>query len=157
MTLQPEIKNRATYVLFVLTLFLMTLTGFGQMPIYKRYYLSDIPGMNWLANFYATRYVHYLGAVVLIFFVTYFLISFILRRKRIKPTKTGYLRSVILLGIVLSGVLLVMKNYPGYLFSPNFIIFLNLFHLISVMLFLMLSLICLLLKKEWIMKERTAV
>jgi hypothetical protein len=32
---------------YILTLFAMALTGFGQMPIFKRYYISDIPGMGW--------------------------------------------------------------------------------------------------------------
>ncbi|MDO8941789.1 MAG: hypothetical protein Q7U75_01325, partial [Desulfobacterales bacterium] len=52
--------------LYMITLVTMTLTGFGQMPIYKRYYLSDIPGLEWLADFYLTRYAHYIGASVLL-------------------------------------------------------------------------------------------
>ena len=48
---------------YILTLFVMVLTGFGQMPIFKRYYISDIPGMGWLAKFYVTHYIHYLGAI----------------------------------------------------------------------------------------------
>ena len=46
--------------LYVLTVFFMALTGFGQMPIYKRYYLSDIPGFGWLAEFFIIHYIHYL-------------------------------------------------------------------------------------------------
>ena len=28
-------------ILYIITVFSMALTGFGQMPIYKRYYLAD--------------------------------------------------------------------------------------------------------------------
>ena len=31
--------------LYVLTLIVMGFTGFGQMPIFKRYYIADIPGI----------------------------------------------------------------------------------------------------------------
>ena len=59
-------QNRSMRYLYLLTVFFMSLTGFGQMPIYKRYYLSDIPGFGWLANFWTTRYVHYVGAALLL-------------------------------------------------------------------------------------------
>ena len=35
---------------FLATVFFLTLTGFGQMPIFKRYYIADIPGLGWLAD-----------------------------------------------------------------------------------------------------------
>ena len=33
---------------YLTTVFFLTLTGFGQMPIFKRYYIADIPGLGWL-------------------------------------------------------------------------------------------------------------
>ena len=72
MTAFPESKAAGaartpwTARLYASTLAVMALTGFGQMPIYNRYYMSDIPGLGWLADFYATRYVHYIGASVLL-------------------------------------------------------------------------------------------
>ncbi|MBW2050308.1 MAG: hypothetical protein JRJ09_17530, partial [Deltaproteobacteria bacterium] len=52
--------------LYILTFIVMAFTGFGQMPIFKRYYISDIPGMAWSADFYATHYIHYMGAILLL-------------------------------------------------------------------------------------------
>ena len=128
----------------------MALTGFGQMPIYKRYYLSDMPGFGWLANFWTTRYVHYIGAAMLLAIVAYMLIEYItsIRAQR-KITLSGYLRGALLLGIVLTGVCFVIKNFPVFVFSPEFIIALNLSHLGFVMAFLLVNLYCLIFKKLW--------
>jgi len=32
--------------IYLTTTFLLVLTGFGQMPIFKRYYIADIPGLG---------------------------------------------------------------------------------------------------------------
>ena len=73
--------NRIMRYLFLASVFLMALTGFGQMPIYKRYYMADIPGFGWLANFYTTRYVHYLGAALLLALLSYFLFDYFFLRR----------------------------------------------------------------------------
>ena len=142
--------NRSMRFMYVLTVFFMALTGFGQMPIYKRYYMSDIPGFNWLANFWTTRYVHYVGAALLLAIVAYLLVQhvFLIRTQR-KITPSGYLRGLLLLGIVLTGVLFVIKNFAVSVFSPEFIIALNLSHLGFVMIFLLVNLYCLIFKKQW--------
>ena len=143
-------QSRPMRFVYVLTVFLMALTGFGQMPIYKRYYLSDIPGFGWLANFWTTRYVHYAGAALLLAIVAYMVVQHvILIRTRRKITPSGYLRGILLVGIVLTGVLVVIKNFPLIVFSPEFIIALNLSHLGFVMIFLLINLYCLIFKKRW--------
>lgn len=143
-------QNRPMRYLYILTVFCMALTGFGQMPIYKRYYLSDIPGFSWLANFWTTRYVHYAGAALLLAIVAYLLVQHvILIRAQRKITPSGYLRGVLLLGILLTGVLFVIKNFAVFVFSPEFIIALNLSHLGFVMIFLLVNLYCLIFKKQW--------
>ena len=137
-------------VLYIITVFSMALTGFGQMPIYKRYYLADIPGLQWLANFWTTRYVHYLGAVLLLALLAYVVFDYlVLNRKTVKITLTGHLRGVLLAGIVTTGILFVLKNFPVYLFPPAFITILDLGHLGFVMSFLLVSLYCLVFKKKW--------
>lgn len=131
-------------------IFLMALTGFGQMPIFKRYYLSDIPGFGWLADFWMTRTVHYVGAIILLALLAYVATGFILARwydRRL--TSSGYLRLALLGAIVLTGILFVIKNFSIYLFSPGVVVFLDLCHLGCVMAFLMVNLYCLVLKKQW--------
>ena len=147
---QSNGQNRSLRFMYVLTVFLMALTGFGQMPIYKRYYLSDVPGLGWLANFWTTRYVHYAGAALLLAIVVYLLVEHVtLIRSRRKVSPSGYLRGILLLGIVLTGVLFVIKNFPVFVFSPEFIIALNLSHLGLVMIFLLVNLYCLIFRKQW--------
>jgi heme A synthase len=136
--------------LYIFTVFSMALTGFGQMPIYKRYYLADIPGLQWLSNFWTTRYVHYFGAVLLLALLAYVVFAYVMMdRKKEKITLSGYLRGVLLAGIITTGILFVIKNFPIYLFSPAFITVLDLSHLGFVMSFLLVSLYCLVFKKNW--------
>jgi hypothetical protein len=136
--------------LYIATLSVMALTGFGQMPIYNRYYLSDIPGLGWLADFYATRNVHYIGAAVLLALVFYAALDFLFMKKRkIKITGSGYLRLALLVGIVFSGGFIVIKNLPYVHFPEGLIIGVNLLHLGMAMSFLVMNLLCLVTKKRW--------
>ena len=136
--------------IYLLTIFFLTLSGFGQMPIFKRYYIADIPGLGWLAEFFITHYIHYLAAILFLAFTAYMIIDYLLsKRKSRQVTATGYVRSVLLAGILASGVFLVLRNLTGSNFSSGFIIFLNLCHLGLVIAFLFVSLYCLGYKKQW--------
>ena len=135
---------------YLLTVFFLTLSGFGQMPIFKRYYIADIPGLGWLAEFFVTHYIHYMAAILFLAFTAYMIIDYLLlKRKSRRLTATGYVRAALLAGILMSGVFLVIRNLPGTNFSAAFIIFLDLCHLGLVMGFLFVSLFCLIYKKQW--------
>lgn len=137
--------------LYRFLLFLCALTGFGQMPIYKRYYMADIPGFGWLADFYVTRYVHYLGAVLLLGLLAYALVDYLLRRRALgAPSWSALVRGALLAVIVLSGLFFVAKNLAGAYFPPAAIIAGNLIHLCAVMGLLGVSLFCLLFRKRWL-------
>jgi len=130
--------------------FFLTLTGFGQMPIFKRYYIADIPGLGWLAEFFITHYIHYLAAILFLAFTAYMIIDYLLsQRKTRRLTISGYVRSALLAGILASGVFLVVRNLAGSNLSVDFIIFLDLCHLGLVMAFLFVSLYCFVYKKQW--------
>ena len=143
-------RNRSVYYLYLLTILFITLSGFGQMPIFKRYYIADAPGLGWLALFYVTHYVHYICAAVIIGITSYSAAGHLLRSgKKLKLTFTGYLRSALIAGLIATGILLVIRNFEGYIFSHNLIILLDLSHLALVMLFLFTSLYCFVFKKKW--------
>ena len=136
--------------LYLTTIFLLTLTGFGQMPIFKRYYIADLPGLGWLAEFFVTHYIHYLGAIVFLALVAYIVFDhMILKRRSRKLSKTGWIRCFLLAIILFSGVFLVIRNFSDSNLSANFIILLDLSHLGSVMAFLLLSAYCLIFRKKW--------
>ncbi len=135
---------------YLLTIFFLVLSGFGQMPIFKRYYIADIPGLGWLAEFFVTHYIHYLGAIVFLAFTGYIVIDYlVLARKSRKLTANGFVRGVLLAGILANGIFLVIRNLAGSNLSADFIIFLDICHLGLVMAFLLVSLYCLIFKKQW--------
>jgi len=144
------VRWRPVRFIYVLTLFLMALTGFGQMPIYNRYYMSDIPGLGWLADFYVTRNIHYFGAVILLGLVFYTAFDFILsNRQQVKLSASAWVRVALLAAVIFSGALIVYKNFPYVHLSDGFIIALDLFHLAAAMAFLAVNGVCLIAKRKW--------
>jgi hypothetical protein len=130
---------------------MLTLTGFGQMPIFKRYYIADIPGFGWLAQFYITHYLHYLFAAIFLGISTFAVIDYFVSGKKdsLKISASGYIKVFLLSVLIITGVLLVLKNFEGYIFSPGIIALLNVTHLGLVMVLLVVSLLTLVLKKKW--------
>jgi hypothetical protein len=94
--------------------------------------------------------MHYLFAILLLG-ITAFIITgyFLTNRKKIKITPSGYIRGAVLFGLVITGVLLVIRNLAGSNFPPSLIIFLDLSHLTLVMVLLIAGLYCIIFKKKW--------
>lgn len=46
------------------SIFLLFFSGFGQMPLYKRYMITDL--LPWTGDYWLTLKLHYLGAIVLL-------------------------------------------------------------------------------------------
>jgi hypothetical protein len=136
---------------FYMTLLLfMALSGFGQMPIFKRYYIADLPGLGWLAQFYVTHYIHYVGAALLLAIAAHYLVRFfIAERPRRRVSAYGLIQGGIMLTIVVTGALRVIKNYEGYYLSSGMIVFLDILHLAAVMLMLVVGLWGLIARKRW--------
>ena len=144
-------NNLALRWLYIVTFIVLAFTGFGQMPIFKRYYISDIPGMGWSADFYFTHYIHYLGASILLALFAYVSADFLLLgKKKAKLTTSAHVRILILIGIVATGVLRVFKNLPDVVFSPGFTLFIDIGHLGFVMAYFLVILFCLILKSGWL-------
>ncbi|MFP3998859.1 MAG: FeS-binding protein [Desulfosalsimonas sp.] len=142
-------RRKIQYV-YGLTLFLLALTGFAQMPIFKRYYIADIPGLGWLAEFYTTHFIHYLGAAAILAIGAYFAAEFLLVTRRYRRlSASGSVRAAILCGIMASGILLVIRNSFFVPFSPQFVIVLLLAHLGLTMVFLLFALYCKIAGKPW--------
>lgn len=135
---------------FLLTLYLQVLTGFGQMPIFKRYYIADIPGLGWLAAFYKTLFVHYCGALILLFLGAYMATGYLLEKRRFRGlSRTGGFRVFLLSATVASGVLLGMKNSGWFWPDPGVIVVLNLVHLGLVTAFIVSGLFAVVLGRRW--------
>jgi hypothetical protein len=146
-----ERRTSMTKYIYFITILFLVVTGFSQMPISKRYYIADVPGLAWTAEFFVTHYMHYLFSIVLIALAAYVLAYYLLAlRKKTRPTVSGYIRSGLIGGLIATGALMVIVNLPGTPFSTTAIIILDLAHLSLCMAFLGVSLYALLAKKRWL-------
>ena len=149
----PERRGLLFPVASVLV-FAMALTGFGQMPIYKRYYLADIPGMTWLADFYITRYIHYVGAIFLLALLAYIAMDHMLSRKRPRRiTRLGIFGTILMTGLVTTGIFFTIKNLSGVFFSAGVVHLINLGHLGFAVLFLGFFIFTLIFGIRWVKTE----
>ena len=152
----PNAIPELTYFkpVYLILLFIMGLTGFSQMPIFKRYYIADIPGLGWLADFYATHYIHYIGAVFLFgFFVYAAVVYFGLMRTQFQLTWAAYVRIAIVALIAVKGVFRVLKNLPDVVFSPLFTMVIDISHLVFMMFLMIFGILFMVLKKGWLVEK----
>ena len=148
----PELSYFKPVYLFLL--FAMGLTGFSQMPIFKRFYIADVPGLGWLADYYATHSLHYIGAIILAGFFTYAaVVYFGLMRKRFQLTWAAYIRIALLALIVVTGIFRVLKNLPDVVFSPAFTMAIDIFHLIFMMLLMIFGIVFIVFKNKWLFEK----
>ena len=45
---------------------LLIFSGFGELPMYKRFMVTQIPGLGWAGDFYINLYIHYLAGIVFV-------------------------------------------------------------------------------------------
>lgn len=155
--LKRQVKDRRFLKsIYLFLLIVVTFTGFGQLPVFKRYYLADMPGFGWTADFYFTHYIHYLGAIFLIGLFSFLIVDFFLiGRKEFKLSLASYFRVFFLTAIVLTGIFRVLKNMPDILLSPGFTLLIDTAHLGFAMIFLLASLLFKILKRGWIISVKT--
>jgi len=146
--------NRGAFRLYTITFVVMAFTGFGQMPIFKRYYIADIPGLAWTADFYLTHTIHYLGAIFLLALIAYAIVSYLsLGRKQYRLTVSAYVRIILLAGIVVTGIFRVLKNLPDVVFSPDFTLFIDIAHLGFMMFYLFAVIFFAIIRSGWLVPK----
>lgn len=59
---------------------MLIFTGLGCLPLFKRYYITEIPGFAWTANFYTITKLHYIFAIFFVFAVVFHLFYHALRK-----------------------------------------------------------------------------
>ncbi len=69
-----SVTVRLTHWLIAVSGVLLIFSGFGQMPMYNRYYITAIPGLGWSGDFELTLIMHYVTAVVFIAAIVFHLI-----------------------------------------------------------------------------------
>ncbi len=131
------------------TLVVLALSGFAQMPIFKRYYIADVPGFGWLAQYYVTHLMHYLGAAILLGLIAYAVTAWLAGRPRPVLTGSGMVRAVLLVGLLITGVARVVKNFSGVYMSAGAIVFLDMLHIALVMGYIVAAVWAAVGKKRW--------
>lgn len=135
---------------FLAALGISMFTGFGNMPMWGRFYVSDIPGLGWSADFFINLYVHYLSGGVLLGIATYSIIHYSRRRDRgARLSRTGVLRVTVFGLVLVSGALSAVKNLPSINLPLAGLMAVVFFHLGAVMVYLAVSLACRILRKPW--------
>jgi hypothetical protein len=153
-TLKKYTEQKFIKPVYLFLLFMMGLTGFGQMPIFKRYYISDIPGLGWTAEFYITHYLHYLGAIILFFLFAYVIVVYFgLMRRSYALSSAAYVRIFLLAAIVVTGIFRVLKNLPDVVFSPGFTMFIDISHLSFMFPLMLIGIVSIITKKGWLMSR----
>ena len=133
-------QNKVIKYLYCFSLFMLIITGFGQMPVFKRYYIADIPGFGWLAQFYVTYILHYIFAILFVFIIFYIVTMFLGNKKKEKKIDYSTIfKSVIFGGLIITSFILVLRNLPGYRFSANFITITDFIHIGFGMMFLFVT------------------
>ena len=136
---------------YIFLLFFMGLTGFAQMPIFKRYYIADIPGLGWLAQFYVTHTMHYIGAICLLFVIVYSAAIYLgMMRRQFHLTIAAYINIVLLGSIIGTGIFRVLKNLPDVVFSPNFTMFIDISHLGFMLALMSFGIFTLITRSKWL-------
>ena len=120
---------------------LLAVTGIAQMPIFKRYYIADVPGLAWTGDFIATHRLHYLGAALLLFWLARRLTAYGL-------ADVGKARMWFLAALIATGALRVLKNLPAVHFSPTAVMLISWTHLGAAMLLGMAALAALCIRRS---------
>lgn len=101
---------------FKLLVAVLAVSGLAQMPIFKRYYIADLPGLGWLADYWFTHKLHMLAAALFLALVFYLAGRWL--RQRYAITAMGWTRIALIALIVITGALRVYKNQPGASMEP---------------------------------------
>jgi len=120
--------------LFVFAVGMLTFTGFMQMPLAKRYYLTEVPGMAWTGDFYMVHKLHYIFAAILLFVVGVVVVNWFLEwNDKLSLTPFGMARVGILGGLVVSGGFRVYRNLPDVTMHPDLVMLIEWVHFGLVM------------------------
>ncbi len=72
---------RMVHWLVAISTMLLFFSGFGQMPMYERFFVTSLPGLGWSGDYAITLLLHYAFAALLIFAVVYHLVYHVVRKE----------------------------------------------------------------------------
>jgi hypothetical protein len=112
----------------------LALTGMGQMPIFSRYYIADLPGLGWLGNYQITAGLHLgLGALLLFVLASYAAAWLAAGQNRPGLTRAGQWRVALYGTVALTGLVRVLQNGAWAFVGPMQMRYLDWLHLALAM------------------------
>lgn len=90
--------------LFALSSFVLLFSGFGQFPMYKRYGITALPGLEWSGNFIITLKIHYVAAFLFVAIVMYHLVYHGLLGHRGMMPKKGDIKGFVISVLAIFGM-----------------------------------------------------
>jgi len=90
-----SLSVRMTHWLVAASGILLLFSGFGQLPMYKRYNVIHIPGLAWSSNFEITLLIHNICAIVFTATVIFHLLYHLRRREFAIMPKKGDLAATV--------------------------------------------------------------
>jgi hypothetical protein len=125
-------------------------TGIGNMPMWGRFFVADIPGFGWAGDFFINLYVHYLSGALLLAIASYGIVAYSQRSdKHMKVSKSGLARGALLGLVLVSGLPSAIKNLAFIDLPMAGLMALVFLHLGGAMAFSFLALVVGLQKKPW--------
>lgn len=116
--------------LFIFAMSALSLTGILQMPLAKRYYLTEIPGLAWTGDFFVVHKLHYVFAALLLFTVALVVVNWLTDwQDKLTLSPLGFVRASLLGGLIVSGGFRVYRNMPDVTLSPSLIVTIEWTHL----------------------------
>lgn len=153
--MKTTLADRVVWWIFAVSAVLAVFTGFGNMPLYKRYYIADISGLGWSGDFFANLHVHYIAGSVLLAVAVYASLRFLLEKKvGLRLTRSGAVRSAVLFAALVSGLLMALRNLSGIDYPFYFHAGLNFLHMGVAVVFMLLGLGCAAARCRWVREEK---
>ena len=75
-----------------LSTFTLIITGMFQLPLAKRYFIDQLPGLSWTADYSSTVLIHYIAAAVLLSAVSVHIVYHVIRKEYNLIPKKGDLK-----------------------------------------------------------------
>jgi hypothetical protein len=149
--MKAPVQNRVFSWIFGAAAVLAVFTGFGNMPLYRRYYIADLPGLGWTGDFMANLHVHYLAGSVLLGVAVYVAAVFFREWKRgARLTKSGALRAAVIFLVLASGLFMALRNLPGVDFPFAAHVGLNFLHMGAAVFFALIAVGCAAARCRWV-------
>jgi hypothetical protein len=140
---------------FIFAMTALAATGMLQMPLAKRYFVSEIPGLAWTADFFIVHKLHYIFAALLLFVVALVAVHWLLDwRKRLTLSALGVARVSILCGLIFSGGMRVYRGLPDVTLNPDIVVAIEWLHLTLSMVMGVVALVALIMKQSAYTRRR---